>query len=215
MTHFWKSKDFWNDQIELNVNYNRNRVNWLMDFKYKFKLFYIKYCRDKLLFSRRHDQMLENCLNNVLISLEQNPSSKLLAQNYYKIKKQLVDSKIKKTKEKILKSEAQYIMQGEKPIKSFFEKFKNKKENKLITSFLDKEGNECFDMKGIIKITEDYYKELFSVREIRQPIMNLFLNNIKPLIGFDQLMANLTVYFSLDEIWDAIVSVKRWEITRS
>ena len=63
-------------------------------------------------------------------------------------------------------------------------------------------------MKGIIKITEDYYKELFSVREIRQPIMNLFLNNIKPLTGFDQLMANLTVYFSLDEIWDAIVSLK-------
>ena len=47
-------------------------------------------------------------------------------------------------------------MQGEKPIKSFFEKFKNKKENKPITSFLDKEGNECFEMKGIIKITEEY-----------------------------------------------------------
>ena len=120
-------KIFWNDHIKSNLNYNRNKVNWWMDFKYKFKLFYIKYSRNKLMLSRRHDQMLESGLYNATITLNQNPNSRVLVDNYNRIKKQLVDSRIKKTKEKLFKSEAQYLMQGEKTIKSFFKSLKTKK----------------------------------------------------------------------------------------
>ena len=110
-----------------NLNYNRNKVNWWIDFKYNFKLFYIKYSRNKLMLSRRHDQMLESGLYNATITLNQNPNSRVLVDNYNRIKKQLVDSRIKKTKEKLFKSDAQYLMQGEKTIKSFFKSLKTKK----------------------------------------------------------------------------------------
>ena len=52
----------------------------------------------------------------------------------------------------------------------------------------------------------DYYRGLFSPREVRQSIINLFLNNIKPEPECDGLMRELMKPFSLEEIWDAIVS---------
>ena len=197
---------FWTECIDSNFNYSRNVVNWWMDFKYKFKLYYIKYSRQKLLLSRRHDQIMEGALFEAVRALNQNPNSRLFVNNYNKIKKDFVDSKIKKMKEKIFKSDAQYLMQGERPIKSFFDKFKNKRENKPMSSLKNSRGREVFDIQGIIKVVEEYYKELYTPGEVRQSIMNLFLNNIRPVDGCDALMNALMQPISLEEIWDAIVS---------
>ena len=174
--------------------------------KYKFKLYYIKYSRQKLLLSRRHDQIMEGALFEAVRALNQNPNSRLFVNNYNKIKKDFVDSKIKKMKEKIFKSDAQYLMQGERPIKSFFDKFKNKRENKPMSSLKNSRGREVFDIQGIIKVVEEYYKELYTPGEVRQSIMNLFLNSIRPVDGCDALMNALMQPISLEEIWDAIVS---------
>ena len=57
-----------------------------------------------------------------------------------------------------------------------------------------------------MRVAEDYYKDLFSPREVRQSIINLFLNNIRPDPACDGLMRGLMEPFSLEEIWDAIVS---------
>ena len=80
-----------------------------MDFKYRFKLFYIKYSREKLKFQRRHDQILEDGLYNATQALNQNPNSNVLINNYNRMKKELVNSKIKSTKERIFKRDAQYL----------------------------------------------------------------------------------------------------------
>ena len=85
---------FWNDCKNSNFGYSKNIVNWWMDFKYKFKLFYIKYSKQKLMFQRRHDQVLEDGLYNALQALNKNPNSTLLINNYNRMKKELVDSKI-------------------------------------------------------------------------------------------------------------------------
>ena len=66
---------------------------------------------------RRHDQFLENGLYNAVQALNQNPDNGVLVNNYNKIKKEFVDSKIKCVKEKIFKSDAQYLMQGDRPVK--------------------------------------------------------------------------------------------------
>ena len=97
-------------------------------------------------------------------------------------------------------------MQGERPVKSFFDKFKNKRENKPISSLKDKDGNEVFGMKNILRVAEDYYKKLYSTREVSQPIMNLFLNNISPLTTCEAYMKRIMEPFSLEEIWEAICS---------
>ena len=197
---------FWNDCVSANDNYSRNIVNWWMDFKYKFKLFYIKYSRQKLMFQRRHDQILEDGLYNATQALNQNPDNRVLVNNYIRMKKELVDSKIKSAKERIFKRDAQYLMQGEKPVKAFFDKFKNKRENQQILSLINDDGVEVFDMKSILRVAESYYKKLFSPREVRQVVINLFLNNLTPESANDSFMSRLMEPFSLQEIWDAIVS---------
>ena len=99
-------------------------------------------------------------------------------------------------------------MQGEKPIKNFFEKFKNKKENKPIRSLKNEEGVKCEDFNEILRIAEGYYKQLFSKREAQQPMMHMFLNNISPLEDCTEMMDGLTKPFSHKEIWEAISTFK-------
>ena len=199
-------RTFWIECVNSDIAHDRNLVNWWLKFNYKFKLFYIKYCRQKLLFQRRHEHILENGLDNALQALNQNPDSNSLVNNYIKIKKELVDYKIKITKEKMFKSDAQYLMCGEKLVKGFFDKFKNKKERKPILSLKDDHGNECFEIGGIMKIAEGYFRQIFSPREVRQPIINLFLDNIRPVASSEYLMRGLMDPFTLEEIWDAICS---------
>ena len=113
-------RSFWNECVNLGSDHARNIVNWWMGFKHKFKLFYIKYCREQLLFQNRHVHILESGLEDAVQALNHNPNSKVLVNEYNKIKKDLVDYKIKTMKEKLFKNDAQYLMQGESPVKSFF-----------------------------------------------------------------------------------------------
>ena len=69
-------------------------------------------------------------------------------------------------------------MMGERPIKSFFEKYKNKKENKPILGLKNSSGVEVND-QGMIRIVEEYYTNLFKPKETNQSVVNLFLNNIQ------------------------------------
>ena len=99
-----KFSEFWYQCIDNSRGvYARNRINWWMDFKYKFKMFYIKLSREKLVFERRHNQILVNGEQNAANLLRSNPSSSVLINNYNKMKKTLMDSKIKSVKEKIFK----------------------------------------------------------------------------------------------------------------
>ena len=123
---------------------------------------------------KRHDQILEGGLFNAIQLLNQNPDSRVLVNNYNRMKKQVVDSKIKQIKEKIFKSDAQYLMQGEKPVKSFFDRFKDKRERRPILSLVDSNEEEVYDIGSILRVAEDYYKGLYSPREVRQSIINLF-----------------------------------------
>ena len=87
-----KFSDFWQECIgNSRMAYVRKKINWWMDFKYKFKLFYIKFSREKLIFERRHNQILEDGLNNALQALTLNPNNTVMVNNYYRMKKALID----------------------------------------------------------------------------------------------------------------------------
>ena len=118
-----KFKFFWDYNFQEGSNkYHKNIIDWWLDFKYNFKMFYIKYCREKIQLSKRNDQILEWGLFNAKSALNINPNCPILIAEYERIKKNLFEGKIKNVKEKIFKNEAQYLMHREKPIKSFFEK---------------------------------------------------------------------------------------------
>ena len=97
-------------------------------------------------------------------------------------------------------------MKGEKPVKSFFDKFKNKRENKPTLSLINEEGEEVFDAKSMLKITEEFYKKLFSQREVSQSVINFFLNYISPVSSSSGYMQKLLAPFTFQELLDAIIS---------
>ena len=68
-------------------------------------------------------------------------------------------------------------MHGEKPVKSFFDKFRNKKEHKPIRCLKNDNSQDVFDTQGILKIVEKFYINLFTPREIRQSVVNLFFEH--------------------------------------
>ena len=80
-----KFREFWDELVNGQTSrfaYARSKINWWMDFKYKFKLFYIKLSREKLVFERRHDQILESGVQIAVDALGQNPGSTVLINNY-------------------------------------------------------------------------------------------------------------------------------------
>ena len=75
-----------------------NVINWWMDFKYKFKKFFIKYSREMINISKRQDQIFENGLFYAAQALEQNPCNQALINNYNQMKKKTCREQNQKNK---------------------------------------------------------------------------------------------------------------------
>ena len=112
-----------------NVQMYHNLPKWWSTFKYKFRSYFINYSKQKCLFEKRDRQMKNQGFHNLIQLLNQNPSSVHLNNEYTKLKKQIVNDKIKDIKEKIFQKDADHIMKGDKPTKCFFDQFKSRKEH--------------------------------------------------------------------------------------
>ena len=135
--------------------------------------------------------------------------SKKLLKEYSQIKKHMVNTRIKEIKETILKSDAHYLMHGDKPTKRFFDKFKNRSEMHPITSLKNEAGEEVFRIDEILQVAENYYKNLFSGGDIDQSVVDLFLSVIEPKESCQRLMLALLLPIQDDEIWEVIMYLKK------
>ena len=126
--------------------------------------------------------MKEQGLNNLILLLNRNPTSQTLLNHYLTQKKQIANAKIKSIKERIFKEDAKYLMRGDQPTKAFFDKFKNRKKQNYISALKNEYGNRVTDIRDMLKIAEDYYKEIYSGQNspIQQSAMDFFLNYITP-----------------------------------
>ena len=73
-------------------------------------------------------EMREQGLQNIIAAMQANPWDKQLITDYNKVKKHVVGLRITATKERIFKSDAQFLMNGDKPTKAFFDRFRNRSE---------------------------------------------------------------------------------------
>ena len=185
-----------------------NLQKWWGDAKYKMKLAFIQFSKQKAMFRKRSWQMRDQALHNITIALRRNPNDKKLQKEYSQIKKHLVTTKIKEIKETILKSDAEYLMHGDKPTKSFFDKFKNRTEMHKITSLRNEMGSEVHDIHDILRVAENFYRQIFSGGEIHQDIVNLFLRDISPNESNHLLMTALLLPITNEEIWEVIIHFK-------
>ena len=104
--------------------------------------------------------MKEQGLHNLLLLMNQHPSSSILVNQYQVLKKHINDSKITDIKEKLFKENAVYLMHGDKPTKAFFDKYKNKSKQNYIKSLKNEKGEVKEDISGMLKIAERFYTNL-------------------------------------------------------
>ena len=152
---------FW-EYSKNNIERSGNLQKWWQDFKYFFKLKSIHFAKEKALFEKREFQMREQGLYNLTLLLNRNPNSRHLLNHYSILKKTILEARIKSIKEKLFKDDAKYLMHGDKPTKSFFDKYKNKSEHKYIRTLKNDQGEKVKDIDGILKVAEKFYRELFS-----------------------------------------------------
>ena len=159
-----------------------NLPKWWADTKYKLKLSFIEFSKQKAALRRRNWQMMDQGLYNITAAINRDPENQNLLREYNTIKKNLVKTRIKDIKEQMLKSDAQYLMHGDQPTKAFFDKFKNRSEIHTIKSLKNDNGVEVHDIRNILHVAENFYKNLFSGGPIDQNIVELFLREISPLL---------------------------------
>ena len=140
---------------------------WWAEVKYKIKLKFIEFSKYKVVLQKRAAQMQDQGLYNITLALNNRPYDKKLVKEYNTAKEHVVKTRIQEVKEKILQGKAEYLMHGDKPTKSFFDKFKNRRENKGITCLKNEQGVEVHKINDILRVAENYFKNLFSGQSIR------------------------------------------------
>ena len=106
-------------------------------------------------------------------------------------------------KEKLFKEQARYLMHGDQPTKALFDKFKNKRKQNYIKALKNNFGDRITDIKGILKIAENYAKDLYSGQNsnIQQSVMDFFLDYVFPDDECIQLFQDLMMPISEEELW--------------
>ena len=155
---------------------------------------------------KRISQMQDQGLYNIIIALNNHPTDKKLIREYSTMKEHIVKARIREVKDKILQGKAEYLMHGDKPTKSFFDKFRNRVENHGIRTLKNRHGLEVHKMNDILRVAECYYKDLFSGNDIQQRVADLFLAGIVPNPSLNALMWSLLLPIEDDEIRDVIYS---------
>jgi len=185
-------QSLWDNKV-LDFERGSNLQKWWMTVKYNFKTKSIQFAKDKVLLKKREIQMKEQGLHNLILLMNQNPDSIVLAQQYNALKKRVNDAKIVDIKEKLFKEDAMYLMHGDKPTKAFFDKYKNKSKQNYIKGLKNENGELMTDISGMLRIAENFYSNLCSGHNspIQQSVIDFFLNYIGPNQDCKDLMKDL------------------------
>ena len=131
---------------------------------------------------------------------------------YLTLKNELAKNELKEVKEKLELKKCKEIIQGEKPVKCFFQRFtKTDLKGKKMSGLYDKNGVVKERLQDMLDIATDFYSNLYN-RDTADPgrasLMEFFLANVEPIHlepGCD-IEFLLCKDFTLEEIWDAIIS---------
>ena len=190
--------------------YYNNFTKWWNEVKYVIKLMMIEYGKTVSLYEKREINMMRNTLDHLLQLVKNEPENKQYVKQYFDYKNKLSKSQLKKSKEKFFKENVGKFLNGDCPTQEFFQTFKRKTDpnSKIIHKLKDEEGVEKADTYEILKIGENFYKELYSkkIMNSNRDLEESFLENIN---RFPQEYAGMIVaVITSDEVWMAIKSFK-------
>ena len=121
------------------------------------------------------------------------------------MKKKISNEQIKNVKGKIFKDKTNQLINSDRPTKYFFIKYKKKMGKNYIRCLKDSNGILKYDISDMLKIVEDYYNDLYHPNEIRDSVVNFFLNEVNP-INSNIDMSILTEPISIEELKNVVKS---------
>lgn len=137
--------------------------------------------------------------------MENNPG--YTKELYCQIKAEIEEYENEKCKGAIVRSRAQYVLEGERCTKYFMNLEKKKQGKKFITELDNGEGGKVTDYVEIIERVEAFYKNLFKTENIKQEYVDKVLDAVS--IGLTEEDRNMCDGdISLEEIEEAIIQAK-------
>ena len=149
-------------------------------------------------------------LLNQASSCSNNLEQKEIMQKFLDLKRTLAKGELDQIKEKIELKKCREIIDGERPVKCFFQRFKKTDlKGKKLNNLYDNDGRLRDRLSDMLSIASDFYSNLYQSADICDDnLLNYFLSRIE-LINIDEdcdIEYMLCRDFTLEEIWDAIVS---------
>ena len=135
-----------------------------------------------------------------------NPNASDITQ-YLEGKKALAKMEIDYIKEKMDLNKSREFLEGDRPTKCFFQKLRKHDLKPLnISGFRGEGGNIKKGLAEMLDIATNFFKNLYTADEIDDNMVNFFLEHVEPIVNNQFLHDDLCKEFSLEELWDAIVS---------
>ncbi len=151
-------------------------------------------------------EVMENELKREAEKIESNPEQD--KEHFVQIKAEIEEYEKGKSKGAIIRSRAQYALEGERSTKFFLNLEKKKQRKKHITELENEKGDRITDFVEIIREVEHFYKELFKKEGVKQECVEEVLNTVSARLSESE--KNICERdIGIEEIKEAIKQTKK------
>ena len=153
----------------------------------------------------REEEELRRLYNQALLS-SSNQESQISIHLYLEHKHFLAKSELDELKERIEVKKYREFIDGKRPTKCFFQKFKkNGLKSNTIKNLYDQNGVLKDNLSDILNIAAGYHQNLYSENGMNENMADEFLENVEP-IRAQFIIEELCRDFTVEEMHDAIYS---------
>lgn len=193
-----------NDEMS-NVLLKENVCLWWEEVKVKVKNRSIRYAKNHNRLDKQKEIMLRNRMLHELEKADTDPDYDVV--NYLKIHAELGRYEKNKCLGAIVRSRAQYALEGEKCTSFFLGLEKRKQTKSYIVELEDERGVKVNDFVGILETVETFYRNLYKKNDVDKVCVVKVLDTISAKVSqADRMMCDEEI--SIMEIKEAIVSTQ-------
>lgn len=139
---------------------------WWDEVKTRIKKACINFSKQKKWLDTRKEKELKELINNEVIKIDTIPDYN--AGNYIALKDELDVIEKNRCRGAAIRSRARDVLEGEKCTAYFLGLEKQKQNKAYISELSDGNGNKVSNLEGILKIIQNYYKNLFTSEKLNQ-----------------------------------------------
>ena len=161
--------------------YDADVCEWWECVKMKVKMLSMKYCRKRSQLKRRMECVLRERIAEELRRVDEDANRDLA--DYISIKGELESYEREKCKGAIVRSRAQYAVEGEKCTSFFLGLEKRKQGRTYIAQIEDEKGEVVSDFVGILERVQGFYSDLFRKGDVDKQSVDKVLGTVEHVLS--------------------------------